>query len=182
MNLPCVCFVSLSSRDISTLILLQFFALQTSMMRLVQPINKLGGTCEVSDLFLQRTTKIALFCFPCFLFVLSSKLAMCLFPLEIFQHTLEKNFQQFIALQTRMLQGMFECPENCTIVRVSYRGGGAGIFHPPATIFSPEIEYGYYCGTINISYLILHVTGHTCKHVSSKCCLGSLSQITSEAI
>ena len=41
-----------------------------------------------------------------------------------------------------------------------------------------EIEYGCYCGAINISYLILHVTGH--KYVSSKCCLKSLSQIASE--
>ena len=51
---------------------------------------------------------------------------------------------------------------------------------PPQPQFSPprnlEIEYGYYY----ISYLILHVTGHT--YVSSKCCLESLSQIASEAI
>ena len=52
----------------------------------------------------------------------------------------------------------------------------AGI--PPQEIF--EIEYGYYCGAINISYLILHVTGHKCA--SSKCYLESLPQIASEAI
>ena len=60
--------------------------------------------------------------------------------------------------------------------RVSCRGGGPLDF-PPRNL---EIEYGYYCGAINISYLILHVTGH--KYVSSKCCLESMSQITSEAI
>ena len=56
------------------------------------------------------------------------------------------------------------------------REGGPGI-PPPRNL---EIEYGYYCGAINISYLILHVTGH--KYVSSKICLESLSQIASEAI
>ena len=60
------------------------------------------------------------------------------------------------------------------ILRVSYRGWGAGI-PPPRNL---EIDYGYYCGAINISYL--QVTGHTL--VPSKCCLESLSQITSEAI
>ena len=40
-----------------------------------------------------------------------------------------------------------------------------------------EIEYDYYCGAINISYLIYK---HKC--VSSKCCLESLSKIVSEAI
>ena len=39
-----------------------------------------------------------------------------------------------------------------------------------------EIEYGYYCGAISISYL--YVTGHTCKVLR----LESLSQIASEAI
>ena len=57
------------------------------------------------------------------------------------------------------------------------REGGPGIPPPPRNL---EIEYGYYCGAINISYLILHVTGH--KYVSSKICLESLSQIASEAI
>ena len=52
-------------------------------------------------------------------------------------------------------------------------GGGTGI-PPPRNL---GIEYGYYCGAINISCLI---TGH--KYVSSKCCLESLSQIASEAI
>ena len=42
--------------------------------------------------------------------------------------------------------------------RVSY-----GIPPPPPRNF--EIEYGYYCGAINISYLTLHVTGH--KYVPS---------------
>ena len=37
------------------------------------------------------------------------------------------------------------------------RGGGPGIL-PPRNL---EIEYGYYCGAISISYL--YVTGHTCK-------------------
>ena len=63
-------------------------------------------------------------------------------------------------------------------------GGGDLEFPPPSHNFPPpgnlEIEYGYYCGAVNISYLILHVTGH--KYVSSKCCLESLSQIASEAI
>ena len=40
--------------------------------------------------------------------------------------------------------------------RVSYTGG-ARIPPPPRNL---KIEYGYYCGAINISYLILHVTGH----------------------
>ena len=38
-------------------------------------------------------------------------------------------------------------------------GGGGLEFPPPRNL---EIEYGYYCGAINISY---HVTGH--KYVSS---------------
>ena len=59
-------------------------------------------------------------------------------------------------------------------------GGGAGIPPPPASHRNLEIEYGSYCGAIDISCLILHVTGH--KYVSSKCCLESLSQIASEAI
>ena len=38
-------------------------------------------------------------------------------------------------------------------------GGGelAGIPSPPRNL---EIEYGYYCGAINISYLTSHVIGH----------------------
>ena len=63
------------------------------------------------------------------------------------------------------------------IRRVSYRGWGAGI-SPPLPPRNLEIDYGYYCGAINISYL--QVTGHTL--VPSKCCLESLSQIMSEAI
>ena len=55
--------------------------------------------------------------------------------------------------------------------------GGGWNSPPPRNL---ETEYGYYCGAINISYLILHVTGH--KYMSSKCCLESLSQIVSEAI
>ena len=39
------------------------------------------------------------------------------------------------------------------------RGGGGGI--PPRNV---AIEYGYYCGAINISYLILHVTGRKYIH------------------
>ena len=38
--------------------------------------------------------------------------------------------------------------------RVSYRGVGSLEFLPPRNF---EIEYGYCCGAINISYLILHV-------------------------
>ena len=60
--------------------------------------------------------------------------------------------------------------------------GGAEIFFPQPQFSPPEnleIEYGDF-GAINISYLILHVTGH--KYVSSKCYLESLSQIASEAI
>ena len=60
------------------------------------------------------------------------------------------------------------------------RGGGWAWNSPPPPLRSVEIEYGYYCSTINISYLILYVTGR--KYVSSKYCLESLSQITSEAI
>ena len=56
--------------------------------------------------------------------------------------------------------------------------GGGWNSPPPRNL---EIAYGYYCGAINISYLILHVTGRN-KYVSSKCCLESLSQIVSEAI
>ena len=56
-----------------------------------------------------------------------------------------------------------------------YREGGD--LPPPRNL---EIEYGYYCGAINVSYLILHVTEHT--YVPSNCCLESLSQIVSEAI
>ena len=53
--------------------------------------------------------------------------------------------------------------------------GGGGLKSPPPK--NLEIEHGYYCDAINIniSYLILHVTGH--KYVPSKCCLESLSQI-----
>ena len=58
------------------------------------------------------------------------------------------------------------------------RGIGAGIPPPPPR--NLRIEHGYYCGAINISYLIVHVTVH--KYVLSKCCLESLSQIVSEAI
>ena len=99
-----------------------------------------------------------------FLFVLASKLAMCLFPLEIFQHTLEKISNSFFALQTRMLQGMFECPEYCTLVRFHTEGAGLEFSTPQPQFSLPsrnlEIEYGYYCGAINISYSILHVAGH----------------------
>ena len=65
--------------------------------------------------------------------------------------------------------------------RVPYRGGGTGI-PPTQPQFSPSrnLEIEYYCLAINTSYLILHVTER--KYVSSKCCLESLSQITSEAI
>ena len=53
-----------------------------------------------------------------------------------------------------------------TIIRVSYRGGGGpGI--PPQNL---EIEHGHFCSPINISFLVLHVTGH--KYVSSKCFFG----------
>ena len=53
-------------------------------------------------------------------------------------------------------------------------------FPPPRNL---EIEYGYYCGVINISYLIYMLLDiSTCLYVSSKCCLESLSQIASEAI
>ena len=38
------------------------------------------------------------------------------------------------------------------------RGGGPGT-PPPRNL---QIEYGYYCGAINIGYLILHVIGRTC--------------------
>ena len=45
---------------------------------------------------------------------------------------------------------------------VSYRGGGGGgsrlEFPPPPR--NLEIEYDYYCGAINISYLTSHVIGH----------------------
>ena len=34
-----------------------------------------------------------------------------------------------------------------------------GPWNPPP-LRNLEIEHGYYCGAINISYLILHVTGH----------------------
>ena len=52
--------------------------------------------------------------------------------------------------------------------RVSYslQRGWPGSLPPPQNL---EIEYSYYCGTINISYIILHVTEHT--YVPSKCCL-----------
>ena len=50
------------------------------------------------------------------------------------------------------------------------RDRGGWNFPPPQQQFPPptrnfEIEYGYYCGAINISYLIIHVTEH--KYVSS---------------
>ena len=45
-----------------------------------------------------------------------------------------------------------------------YTGQGGLEFPPPPTR-NFEIEYGYYCGAINISYLIIHVTEH--KYVSS---------------
>ena len=57
-------------------------------------------------------------------------------------------------------------------------GGGAEIFSPQPQFYPPEnleIEYDYYCGAINISYLILHVTGH--KYVSSKCCLNACKHV-----
>ena len=63
------------------------------------------------------------------------------------------------------------------LICIDSRVSGGLEFPPPRNL---EIEYGYYCGAINISYSILHVTGH--KYVSSKCCLESLSQIASEAI
>ena len=37
-------------------------------------------------------------------------------------------------------------------------GGGGTLESPPPPPPPPEIEYGYYCGAINISYLILRVT------------------------
>ena len=46
-----------------------------------------------------------------------------------------------------------------------YTGGGWNFTIPSPSPPPPppprnlEIEYGYYCGAINISYLILHVTG-----------------------
>ena len=62
------------------------------------------------------------------------------------------------------------------IQRRGGEGGEPGIsplshnLPPPRNL---EMEYGYYCGAITVSYSILHVTGH--KYVSSKCCLESLS-------
>ena len=61
--------------------------------------------------------------------------------------------------------------------RVSYEGGGGARIPPLPNL---EIEYGYFCGAINISYFILHVIGH--RYVSSKRCSESLSQIASEAV
>ena len=54
------------------------------------------------------------------------------------------------------------------VTRVSYRGVGGALESspPPPSARNLEIEYGYYCGAINISYL--HVTGHPCKYVSSE--------------
>ena len=40
-----------------------------------------------------------------------------------------------------------------------YTGGGGWNFTIPSPPRNLEIEYGYYCGTITVSYLILHVTG-----------------------
>ena len=52
-------------------------------------------------------------------------------------------------------------------IRISYRGGGGergALEFSPQQQFPPprnlEIEYGYYCGAISISYLMFHVTGH----------------------
>ena len=70
--------------------------------------------------------------------------------------------------------------ENVNTYKGSIWGGWNFSHQPQSPPRNLEIEYGYYCGAINISYLILHVTGH--KYVSSKCCLESLSQIVSEAI
>ena len=78
-----------------------------------------------------------------------------------------QHFTSFFGLSLRTLV------HTEVLSRVSYR-----ILSPLPRNF--EIEYGYYCGAINISFLTLHVTGH--KYVPSNCCLEGLSQIVSEAI